>query len=126
MPTGCPWARRSSCATTSWASSATTPSPASRWGGPAGGQAHGAVRPGRGSGRGAGHRVDRYGGADLTDDEIVALQEILVDTGAVKLLETRIDTQVETAVAALEHASLSDEAVAALAELACYVAGRDR
>jgi len=75
---------------------------------------------------GPGTALDRYGGADLTDAEIVALQEILVDTGAVKLLETRIDAQVETAVAALEHASLSDEAVAALAELAFYVAGRDR
>ena len=75
---------------------------------------------------GPGTALDRYGGPDLTDDEIVALQEILVDTGAVKLLETRIDAQVETAVAALEHAALSDEAVAALAELALYVAGRDR
>ena len=75
---------------------------------------------------GPGTALDRYGGDDLTDDEIVALQEILVDTGAVELLETRIDAQVETAVAALEHASLSDEAVAALAELAFYVAGRDR
>ncbi|MEA2973284.1 MAG: geranylgeranyl diphosphate synthase, type [Actinomycetota bacterium] len=75
---------------------------------------------------GPGTALDRYGGADLTDEEIVALQEILVDTGAVKLLETRIDAQVETAVAALEHAALSDEAVAALAELAFYVAGRDR
>jgi geranylgeranyl diphosphate synthase type I len=75
---------------------------------------------------GPGTALDRYGGADLTDDEIVALQEILVDTGAVKLLETRIDAQVETAVAALEHASLSEESVAALAELAFYVAGRDR
>ncbi len=70
--------------------------------------------------------LDRYGADDLTDDDIVALQEILVDTGAVKQLEIRIDALVETAVIALDQAPLSDEAAAALAELAYYVAGRDR
>ena len=75
---------------------------------------------------GPGTALDRYGADDLTDDDIVALQEILVDTGAVKQLETRIDALVESAVEALEQAPLADEAVAALVELALYVAGRDR
>ncbi len=75
---------------------------------------------------GGGTILDRYGADDLTDDEIVALQEILLDTGAVKQLETRIDALVEAAVEALEQAPLADEAVAALVELALYVAGRDR
>ncbi|MEA2826813.1 MAG: geranylgeranyl diphosphate synthase, type [Actinomycetota bacterium] len=75
---------------------------------------------------GPGTALDRYGADDLTDDEIVALQEILVDTGAVKQLETRIDALVESAVEALEQAPLAEEAVAALAELAFFVAGRDR
>ncbi len=75
---------------------------------------------------GPGTALDRYGADDLTDEEIVALQEILVDTGAVKHLEAQIDALVETAVAALDHASLTDEATSALTELALYVAGRDR
>lgn len=70
--------------------------------------------------------LDRYGADDLGDDEIVALQEFLVDTGAVERLEGRIDVLVETAVTALGRAPLSADAAAALAELAYYVAGRDR
>ncbi len=75
---------------------------------------------------GAGTALDRYGADDLTDDDIAALQEILIDTGAVAQLETRIDALVETAVVALHETQLADEATAALAELAYYVAGRDR
>ncbi len=75
---------------------------------------------------GPGTALDRYGADDLTDDEIAALQEILVDTGAVEQLEQRIETLVGTAVGALDQASLSAEATSALAELAFFVAGRDR
>jgi len=75
---------------------------------------------------GSASALDRYGADDLTDADIVALQEILVDTGAVERLEGRIDALVETAVGALDHSPLSGEAVSALAELAFYVAGRDR
>ncbi|HEX7275961.1 MAG TPA: polyprenyl synthetase family protein [Acidimicrobiales bacterium] len=75
---------------------------------------------------GPGTALDRYGADDLTDAEIVALQEILVDTGAVEQLENRIAGLVETAVAALDQAPLSAEAIAALSELAFFVAGRDR
>ncbi len=75
---------------------------------------------------GPGTALDRYGADDLTDDEIVALQEILVDTGAVKQLEAQIEALVGTAVAALDQSSLTDEATSALTELALYVAGRDR
>ena len=75
---------------------------------------------------GAGTALDRYGADDLTDDEIVALQAILVDTGAVERLEVRIDELVDTAVAALDHVSFTDDARTALHELAFYVAGRDR
>ena len=75
---------------------------------------------------GPGTALDRYGADDLTDDEIVALQEILVDTGAVNQLEAQIEALVETAVAALDQSSLTDEATSALTELALYVAGRDR
>ncbi len=75
---------------------------------------------------GPGTALDRYGADDLTDDDIVALQEVLVDTGAAEQLEGRIDALVEQAVLAVEQASLSTEARSALIELALYVAGRDR
>ncbi|MEA2716144.1 MAG: geranylgeranyl diphosphate synthase, type [Actinomycetota bacterium] len=75
---------------------------------------------------GPGTALDRYGAADLTDDDIVALQEVLVDAGAVEQLEARIDGLVASALVALDRARLSQEASAALSELALYVAGRDR
>jgi len=75
---------------------------------------------------GPGTALDRYGADDLSDDDIVALQEILVDTGAVEQLEGRIDDLVASSVQALDRVSLSPEACAALSELALYVAGRDR
>jgi len=74
---------------------------------------------------GPGTALDRYGADDLTADEIVALQAILVDTGAVERLEGRIDTLVATSVAGLDDAKLLPEARSALDELAYFVAGRD-
>ena len=76
--------------------------------------------------QGSGTALDRYGADDLTDDEIVALQAILVDSGAVERLEARIDALVENAVHALDEAALLPEARSALDELAFFVAGRDR
>ena len=82
------------------------PSPASRWGRTSGRASPPCSTPWpRRPSAGRGTALDRYGADDLTDDEIVALQEILVDTGAVERLETRIDGLVETAVAALDHAA---------------------
>jgi geranylgeranyl diphosphate synthase, type I len=75
---------------------------------------------------GPGTALDRYGADDLTDDDVSALQAILVDTGAVERLECRIDALVDNAVQALDQAPLLPEARAALDELALYVAGRDR
>jgi len=75
---------------------------------------------------GPGTALDRYGADDLTDDDIVALQEILVDTGAVERLEARIDALVEGSVLAVDEAPLTPEARSALSELAFFVAGRDR
>ncbi|MGI8983113.1 MAG: polyprenyl synthetase family protein [Acidimicrobiales bacterium] len=68
----------------------------------------------------------RYGAADLGDDEIAALQDVLVGSGAVATVEADIDRLVADAVEALDGAGLSAEAHDALVELACYVAGRDR
>ena len=70
--------------------------------------------------------LERYGAADLRDDEVAALQDVLADTGAVDRVEAAIAVLVEQAVAALGPAGLTDEARLALAELAHYVAGRDK
>jgi geranylgeranyl diphosphate synthase type I len=68
----------------------------------------------------------RYGAADLSDDEISALQQVLIDTGAVDAVERSIDSLVAEARRELEHAPLVPAARTALAELAEFVAGRDR
>lgn len=70
--------------------------------------------------------LERYGAADLTDDDIAALQDVLADTGAVELVENAIAALVAQAVAALGRADIAAEAHTALAELASYVAGRDK
>jgi geranylgeranyl diphosphate synthase type I len=68
----------------------------------------------------------RYGAADLDDDEVAALQDVLLGSGAVETVEGNIDRLVAEAVDAIDGAGLTDEAHEALVELAYYVAGRDR
>jgi geranylgeranyl diphosphate synthase type I len=76
---------------------------------------------------GAGARLlDRYGAPDLADEEIAALQEVLVETGAVDQVERAIDDLVAQATVALDGACLVPEARAGLVDLAQFVAGRDR
>jgi geranylgeranyl diphosphate synthase type I len=76
---------------------------------------------------GAGARLlDRYGAPDLSEEEVLELQEVLVETGAVGQLERSIENLVAQATFALEGAPLVPEARLALADLAQYVAGRDR
>ena len=70
--------------------------------------------------------LERYGAPDLDDHEIVALQEVLVETGAVDRVERAIDELVADALVALDGAAVTADARDALAELARYVAGRDR
>jgi geranylgeranyl diphosphate synthase, type I len=68
----------------------------------------------------------RYGAADLDEDEVAALQDVLLGSGAVETVEGNIDRLVAEAVDAIDGAGLTDEAHEALVELAYYVAGRDR
>jgi geranylgeranyl diphosphate synthase type I len=70
--------------------------------------------------------LGRYGASDIDDDEIAVLQEVLVGTGAVESVERAIDALVGEAFDALGHAPLTAEARTSLAELAEFVAGRDR
>lgn len=68
----------------------------------------------------------RYGSADLDEDGVMALQDVLLATGAVEAVENAIDRLVAEAVDALDDTVLAGAASEALVELAYYVAGRDR
>jgi geranylgeranyl diphosphate synthase type I len=68
----------------------------------------------------------RYGASDLDDDDVAALQDVLLGSGAVEAVEGDIDRLVGEAVEALDTADLGDDAGQALVELAYFVAGRDR
>ena len=66
------------------------------------------------------------GRADLSADEVAAIQQVLVDTGALDAAEAIIDGLAEQAVAALDGAPIAAGAVDALTELADFVAHRTR
>ncbi len=68
----------------------------------------------------------RIGAVDLGDDEVRALQELLVRVGACNEIEGQIERLVDEALGALEAAAITGEAKIALAELAVYIARRDR
>jgi geranylgeranyl diphosphate synthase type I len=67
----------------------------------------------------------RVGRRDLGTDEVAAIQQVLIDTGALAELEEMIDGFAHDALDALDQAPLSDDARKALTELAHYVAWRD-
>jgi len=68
----------------------------------------------------------RYGAPDLDEDGVVAIQDVLLTTGAVEVVEANIDRLVSEALEALEKADIIESAREELVELAYYVAGRDR
>jgi geranylgeranyl diphosphate synthase type I len=70
--------------------------------------------------------LDRVGAEDLADDEVAAIQRLMVETGARQETEQLVDQLAAEAVAALDRAALTDEARTALTELAAFVAHRDR
>jgi geranylgeranyl diphosphate synthase type I len=78
------------------------------------------------AGAAADRLLDRYGASDLDEDEIAALQEVLIETGAVAHIERTIEELVAEATVALDTAPILPEARTALADLAQFVAGRDR
>jgi geranylgeranyl diphosphate synthase type I len=63
---------------------------------------------------------------DLGAEDIAALQQVLVDTGALASVEDRIEELAGEAIDALATAPVSDDARKALTELAHYVAWRDK
>jgi len=70
--------------------------------------------------------LGRVGSLDLGDDEIAAIQRLMIETGAKEETERLVDELATEAVAALKGADLMDGAEAALVELAAFVAHRDR
>lgn len=69
--------------------------------------------------------IERLIESDLADEEVVALQDLVVSCGAQQALEDRIRESVEGAIKALETAPLDPEAREALTELAAFVAWRE-
>jgi geranylgeranyl diphosphate synthase, type I len=70
--------------------------------------------------------LERLGAPDITEAEVRAIQDVLVECGAVAEIEVSINRLVDAALAALAAAPLTDPARSELEELAVYVAWRDR
>jgi len=68
----------------------------------------------------------RVGDPQLGPDDIAALQAVLHATGAPEEVERRIAELTDEAMAAAKELPLAEEAKSALADLATYVAWRDR
>lgn len=70
--------------------------------------------------------LDRVGRAELSDDDVRSLQQVLEDTGARAAIEASVGHLTRRAVDALSEAPLAPDAAAALVDLAHYVAERER
>jgi len=69
--------------------------------------------------------LDQVGEPSLDDDDVVAMQQILVDTGALAAIESQIAELTDQAVAAIERAPITDDSRRELIALANYVSWRD-
>jgi geranylgeranyl diphosphate synthase type I len=79
----------------------------------------------RATGEGARMMADRFGASDLDASEVAVLQEVIETTGARAEVERTVRSLLDAAVEALGTLPLSAPAVAALREIADFVAGRD-
>ncbi len=70
--------------------------------------------------------LDRVGCAELDDDDVAAIQQVILDTEALADLEATIDRLAADAVAALDQIPLTEPARHELAALADYVSRRDQ
>ena len=68
--------------------------------------------------------LDRVGDKDLEERDIAAIQQVLIDTGALTAVESRIVELAAEAVAALDETVLRGDARRELTDLAAYVVGR--
>lgn len=69
--------------------------------------------------------LDRVGAADLGDGDIAAIQQVIIDTGALAALEAQIASLTEQAVASIETAPITETSRAELIALAHYVSWRN-
>jgi geranylgeranyl diphosphate synthase, type I len=69
--------------------------------------------------------LERLGAPDLAPNEVAALQDLFVRTGALKEVELEVERLVGEAHVALDQAPIAPEARELLAQLADYVAWRD-
>ena len=69
--------------------------------------------------------LERVGHADLTDEEMTDIQQVIIDTGALDDLERTIVDRTREAVMAIEAADLDDLARDELVALATYVGQRE-
>jgi geranylgeranyl diphosphate synthase type I len=70
--------------------------------------------------------LDRVGTDGLDADGVSAIQQVIVDTGALADLEAAIDRLADTAIDTLASIDLEPAAAAELESLAHYVVGRER
>jgi len=84
-----------------------------------------AIARARARGADAALLIDRYGRPDLAPDEIVAIQSVLIDSGARAQVEATVEVRTAEALAALAEAPITARARTELAALASFVAGRD-
>jgi geranylgeranyl diphosphate synthase type I len=68
--------------------------------------------------------LSRIGRPSLSDADIAAVQEVLVDTGAASAVEAEITRLRDEAVAAIDVSGLTGDATRALTELAHFVTDR--
>jgi geranylgeranyl diphosphate synthase type I len=69
--------------------------------------------------------LERVGAPDLSDAEVAAIQQVIVETGALAELESHITSLTERAVTSLRQMDLDPEAVRELTLLAQYVSWRE-
>lgn len=69
--------------------------------------------------------LDRVGDPDLGDADVAALQQVLLDTGALAELQDEIDDLVGASMLALEQGPFPSATAEALADVAAFVVGRD-
>jgi geranylgeranyl diphosphate synthase, type I len=70
-------------------------------------------------------RLTEVGTPGLTEDDIVELQDVLVATGALRAVESRIRMLTADAVAAIDTPAVPAPARTALIELARFIAARE-
>jgi geranylgeranyl diphosphate synthase type I len=80
---------------------------------------------GAGGANGSAALLDRVGDPALTGDDVAAIQQVLVDSGAVDAVEALIDSLTSRAIDAIDAADITTDARDELVELARFVASRD-